>query len=320
MQQLSTAPYLTAEERKALLEMNDFRSFLAVASHWIWIVIALLLPYFYFNPFTVILSLFILGGKQLACAILLHDASHFSVFKNKRLNDFVGEWLGAYPIFQDMLSYRPYHKTHHLYTGLEEDPDLLLTRGYPTSKKSMLRKFFRDLTGQTGLKAFVGLILMSLGYLEYNLGNKVVKVSQKDRTWGEFFQVFIKNLWKPFLANFLIFLPLYLFASGWLYLLWIGAYLTTFQFCIRVRSMAEHSVVEDATNPMQNTRTTYANFLERMLFAPYHVNYHVEHHMLMGVPSYKLPEMHALIKAKGFYEKGVLAPNYWTIIQLAIKE
>lgn len=320
MQQLPTAPYITAEERKSLLEMNDFRSFLAVANHWGWIVIALLLPYFYLNPLTIIVSLFILGGKQLACAILLHDASHFSVFKNKDWNDFVGEWLGAYPIFQDMLSYRPYHKTHHLYTGLEEDPDLLLTRGYPTSRKSMLRKFFRDLTGQTGLKAFVGLILMTLGYLEYNLGNKVVKVSQKDRTWGEFFRVFVKNLWKPIFANFLIFLPLYLLASGWLYLLWIGAYLTTFQFCIRVRSMAEHSVVEDATNPMQNTRTTYANFIERMLFAPYHVNYHVEHHMLMGVPSYKLPEMHALIKAKGFYEKGVLAPNYWAIIQLAIKE
>jgi fatty acid desaturase len=320
MHQVPTAPYLTAEERKSLLKMNDFRAFIEVASHWMWIIVALLLPYFYLNPFTIILSLFILGGKQLACAILLHDASHFSVFKNKGLNDFVGKWLGAYPIFQDMLSYRPYHQTHHLYTGLEEDPDLLLTRGYPTSKKSMFRKFFRDLSGQTGIKAFVGLILMSLGYLEYNLGNNIVRVSQKNRTWGAFFKVVIKDLWKPILANFLIFLPLYLFASGWLYLLWVGAYLTTFQFCIRVRSMAEHSVVEDTTNPMLNTRTTYANFLERMLFAPYSVNYHVEHHMLMGVPSYKLPEMHRIIKARGFYEKGVLSPNYWTIIQSAIKD
>lgn len=319
MHQLPTAPYLTTEERKSLLEMNDFRAFVEVTIHWLWIVIALLLPYFYCHPLTIIMALFILGGKQLACAILLHDASHFSVFKNKKVNDFVGQWLGAYPIFQDMLAYRPYHKIHHLYTGLEEDPDLLLTRGYPTSKKSMMRKFFRDLSGQTGMKAFVGLILMNLGYIEYNLGNNIVRVSQKDRTWEEFFKVMIANLWKPIVANFMIFLPLYLFASGWLYLLWIGAYLTTFQFCIRVRSMAEHSVVEDATDPLLNTRTTYANFIERMLFAPYHVNYHVEHHMLMGVPSYKLPEMHALIKARGFYEKGVLAPNYWSIIQLAVE-
>jgi fatty acid desaturase len=184
----------------------------------------------------------------------------------------------------------------------------------------MFRKFFRDLSGQTGLKVFIGLILMSLGYLEYNLGNNIVRVSQKNRTWGAFFRVVIKNLWKPVLVNFLIFLTLYLFASGWLYLLWISAYLTTFQFCIRVRSMAEHSVVEDTTNPMLNTRTTCANFLERMLFAPYYVNYHVEHHLLMGVPSYKLPEMYRIIKARRFYEKGVLSPNYWTIIQSAIKD
>jgi fatty acid desaturase len=135
MQQIPTAPYLTTAERKSLLKMNDFKAFIEVTKHWLWIIAALFLPYFYLNPLTIILFLFILGGKQLACAILLHDASHFSVFKNKGLNDFVGKWLGAQPIFQDMLSYRPYHQTHHLYIGLEEDPDLLLTRGYPTSKK-----------------------------------------------------------------------------------------------------------------------------------------------------------------------------------------
>jgi len=320
MHQIPVAPYITPEEKKELMEMNDWVGIREVGMHWLWIVFALLLPYFFFNPFTVVLSLFILGGKQLACAILLHDASHFSVFKNKKINDWVGSWLGAYPIFQNMLNYRPYHRTHHLHTGLEEDPDLLLTRGYPTTRKSMFRKFFRDLSGQTGIKALFGLIMMDLGYIEYNLGNKIVRVSQKDRTWGQFFAVFFGKLWKPILANLIIFLPLFLFASGWLYLLWVGAYLTTFQFCIRVRSMAEHSMVEDATNPLLNTRTTYANFLEKMLFAPYHVNYHVEHHMLMGVPSYNLPKVHQIIKKRGFFEKGVLEHNYWSIIKLAIKK
>jgi len=320
MHQVSATSYLTKSERKSLLEMNDFRALIGVSSHWLWIVFALLLPYFYLNPLTIVISLLILGGKQLACAILLHDASHFSVFKHKGLNDFVGKWLGAYPIFQDMISYRSYHQIHHLYTGLEEDPDLLLTRAYPTSNRSMFRKFFRDLTGQTGVKALSGLILMSLGYLEYNLGNNVVRISQKDRTWGAFFKIMIEQLWKPIFANVLIFLPLYFFASGWLYLLWVGAYFTTFQFCIRVRSIAEHSVLENTTNPILNTRTTYANFLERMLFAPYYVNYHVEHHMLMGVPSYRLPEMHKIIKTKGFYEEGILAPSYWSVIQLAAQK
>ncbi len=319
MQQLSTDGYLTAEERRDLLHMQDWKAVWAIGLHWGWIMLALLLPYFYFNPFTVVLSLFILGGKQLACAILLHDASHYAVLSNKKVNDFVGRWLGAYPIFQDILRYRPYHLTHHVHTGLEEDPDLLLARGYPTSAKSMGRKFFRDLTGQTGIKAFFGLLLMQLGYLEYHLGNQLKRVSQKDRTWGAFIKVCYRQLGGPILVNVGMWVLLSIFASGWCYLLWVVAYLTTFQFCIRVRSMAEHSMVPDSRDPYANTRTTYANFLERMLFAPYQVNYHVEHHLLMGVPSYNLPKMHRLIKQRGFFDKGLLEENYWKVIQLAIQ-
>ncbi|MGH1335550.1 MAG: fatty acid desaturase family protein [Aureispira sp.] len=321
MQQLSTDGYLTHTERKELMEMQDWRAVLAVGLHWAWIIAALLLPYYFYGtvvfPLVVLISLFVLGGKQLACAILLHDASHYAVFSNKKINDAVGKWLGAYPILQDMLRYRPYHRSHHINTGLPEDPDLLLTRGYPTTRKSMFRKLFRDLSGQTGLKALIGLIAMQLGYLEYNLGNNPKRVSQKNRTWGAFFRVLFGTLGGPILVNLTMWLFLYWFFSGWLYLLWVVAYITTFQFCIRVRSIAEHSMVEDSTDPYANTRTTYANFVERMLFAPYHVNYHVEHHLLMGVPSYNLPKMHQLIKQKGFFEKGVLESNYWTVLKKA---
>ncbi len=320
MQAVPASKFLTREERKMLLLKNDWVATKEVAIQWAWIFIAFALPYFFPNVLTVLISLFILGGKQLACAILMHDASHLAVFKKKSVNDFVGQWFGAYPIFQDVIKYRPYHQSHHFHNGLEEDPDLLLTRGYPTSRKSMIRKFTRDLTGLTGVKTFVGFFLMNMGYIEYNLGKNVTKISQKNRSWADFFTALWNTLSKPIFANLVIFSILYFFASGWLYLLWVVAYFTTFQFSLRVRSMAEHSVLEDQKNPFLNTRTTYANFFEKLLFAPYYVNYHAEHHMLMGVPSYNLPKMHRLIKAKGYYEKGVLEKNYWNVIQLAIQE
>lgn len=320
MQKVTVSDYLSIDERRALLKKNNWLATKSVAIHWIWIIVALLLPYFFTNAIIILISLFILGGKQLACAILMHDASHFSLFANRKVNDFVGHWFGGAPIFQDVIKYRPYHLNHHLHTGLEEDPDILLTRAYPTTKRSMVRKFLRDLFGLTGLKALAGIILMNLGFLEYNLGNKVVKISQKGRSVKSFLSSSFNNLWRPFLANFIMFALLYIFASGWLYLLWIGAYITTFQICVRIRSIAEHSVIEDPTNPYQNTRTTYANFIEKMLFAPYNVNFHAEHHMLMSVPPYNLPKMHKLIKAQGFYEKGVLEKNYWKIIQMTIKD
>jgi fatty acid desaturase len=319
MQKVIVSNYLSTEERRALLKKSNWLAFKGLAIHWLWIIFALLLPYFFLNPFTIILSLFILGGKQLACAILMHDASHYSVLENRKVNDFVGQWFGGAPVFQDLLNYRPYHLSHHIKTGTLEDPDITLTRGYPTSRNSMIRKILRDLIGLTGMKAFAGLLLMNLGFLEYNLGNNVVKVSQKGRSFKSFITESYKNLWRPITANIILFLLLYTFASGWLYLLWIGAYLTTFQLCLRIRSISEHSVVEDFTNPYLNTRTTYANFIEQMLFAPYHVNFHVEHHMLMSIPPYHLPKMHELIKAKGYYEKGVLEKNYWNILKMTVK-
>lgn len=320
MQIVSAAPYLTRTERKMLHEKSNFRATVALLKHWLLIAATFVLVYWYPNPVVILMALFILGGQQLACAILMHDAGHAAVFKNRKINDFVGQWFGAYPIFQDAHKYSDYHYRHHVSNGTIEDPDLGLTRGYPASRKSMFRKIFRDLSGQTGVRSFTGIIMMHLGYMVYNLGGTVERVSQKNRSWPSFFKTFIRQLHGPILANLFLFILLYWLANPWLYLLWIAAYFTTFQFSLRIRSIAEHSVLSDPADPYKNTRSTKANFLERLLFAPYFVNYHCEHHLLMAVPSYNLPKMHALLKERGFYEKGVLASGYWEVLQLVVKK
>ncbi|MBI3198302.1 MAG: fatty acid desaturase [Rhodospirillales bacterium] len=38
-----------------------------------------------------------------------------------------------------------------------------------------------------------------------------------------------------------------------------------------------------------NTRTTYAGPLARLFLAPYPVNFHLEHHLFMFVPCWRLP-------------------------------
>ncbi len=320
MEKLSASAYLTREERKMLMQKNDFRAAIEVATNWLWIFAAFAMVYFFPNILTIIAALFILGGKQLACAILMHDASHHAVFSSAKVNDFVGKWLGAYPVFQDMIKYRPYHYRHHVTTGTEDDPDLLLTRGYPTSRASMFRKFARDLTGITGIKTHIGLLMLHLEYLQYDKDGKLQRVSQKNRKWGKFLQTALQNLGGAVISNAILFGICWAIGAPYLYLLWIGAMLTTFQFSLRVRSMAEHSMVENTEDPIRNTRTTYANWLERILFAPYHVNFHLEHHMLMAVPPYNLPKMHQLLKQRGFYEKGLLEKGYWRILTMAVKQ
>jgi len=304
--------YLTAEEIKAFNQKSDLRATWEITKNWLWISVAFGMVYVYPAVWTIIPALFIIGGKQLGCAIIMHDAGHNALFKAKASNTIWGNVFGAWPIFHNVQQYSPYHLVHHVKAGEAEDPDILLTRGYPTSKKSLIRKFTRDLTGITGLKAFIGLMMMHLGFLKYNLGNKIEKQRPQHLSRN-----FFSRLSGPIMMNLWLWNICFYLGSPWLYLLWMGAYLTTFQFSLRVRSMAEHSMVPDSENPKQNSRTIYANVLEQVLFAPLHVNYHAEHHLAMSVPSYKLPQLRKQMKEKGKMDYGLTEHGYWPIIRRA---
>lgn len=309
----------TKDELKSLMERNDWKGAWELFQTWGWIAIAFAMAGVYPSPLTIIPALFILGGKQLACAIIMHDTAHLSLFRSKKLNTIVGACLGAWPIWQDMKRYRSYHLEHHLYTGTDVDPDLGLARGFPASRASMTRKISRDLLGMTGLKGQVGAWAMHLGFLKYELGGRIIREGKSGVPFGKRLLKALGRISGPLLSNLVLFGILWLCGAAWLYLLWIGALLTTYNFSIRIRAIAEHSVVPDRNNPHTNTRTIYANFLEKMLFAPLHVNYHAEHHLLMGAPSYNYPRMHKLLKARGYYNQGVLARGYGQVLKLAIK-
>jgi len=308
----------TAAEIKMLMQKSDLKATYEIVHTWAWIVAAFALAYFFPHWLTYIIAVFILGGKQLACAIIMHDASHNALFTSKKVNTWVGNYLGAYPILQDVRKYAPYHLEHHRYTGTDDDPDVGLTVGYPTSFKSMCRKFVRDFLGASGIKGQAAILLMNFGYLEYSLGGRVNWLKQK-RNLAQIIGSGLYNISGGIMVNVLLWGVLYLLGAAWLYWLWIIAWLTTYNFCLRVRSMAEHSMVDDRNNPLLNTRTTYANFVERLLFAPHHVNYHAEHHLLMGAPSYNYPKMHQLLKQRGYFDQAPLEKNYWSVLKRAIR-
>src|SRR5690606_3120686 len=98
---------------------------------------------------------------------------------------------------------------------------------------------------------------------------------------------------------------------------WIVAYLTTFSLIIRVRSIAEHACTQLDADPIKNTRTTYANPIARVTFAPHRVNYHLEHHLLMSIPYFQLPHFHRLLKERGALDSANIAENYWKVMKIA---
>ena len=72
----------------------------------------------------------------------------------------------------------------------------------------------------------------------------------------------------------------------------------------RIRNIAEHAVVPDSDDPLRNTRTTRAGFVERLFIAPYYVNYHLEHHLLFYVPCYNLPRVHEILSRSAMRPDG----------------
>lgn len=310
--------FLSADEIKSLVQASDFRGFLAVATTWIMITGCFVLVAFYPNPLTILLSLIILGGRHLALAILMHDASHYSLFRTRSLNDLIGSWICAYPTWQDLSQYRKHHLRHHRFTGTPEDPDLSLVRGFPTTKASLARKFLRDLFGISGIRRIYALFLMAFGYIEYTVAADAHWIPQTGRTKWDILKTGVKNLFGVFITNLFLFAILAWARHPELYLLWIVSYLTFFSLFVRIRSLAEHAMTEMVSDPMKNTRSTQANPLARITVAPHRVNYHLEHHLLMTVPYFKLPYFHRLLKERGGHVGSHQAENYRHVLKLTV--
>jgi len=286
---------LSKDEWRALHTKSNLRAAATVLFNWTVIAASLALVAVYPHPLTAIIALVLLGGRQLGIAVLMHDCGHRGLFTSARVNRFVGRWLCGAPVFNDLDTYAKKHRLHHLRAGSHEDPDLGNYKNYAVSKWSFRRKILRDLIGWTGIRTL---------YAIARYGG-----------W--------RLLWRPLIANAAIFGVLYSVHRPELYLLWIGAWLTTNMLVSRLRQAAEHAVVPDLydPDPRLHTRTTIASWWERLTLAPNSVNFHLEHHLLPAVPPYRLERLHHLLQDRGFYQQADIATGYKEVVaKLTVRE
>jgi len=66
----------------------------------------------------------IVGGVQHRLAAIAHEASHYSLLRNRVLNDLVGDLFCMFPIMSSVQLYRLNHMAHHQFVNDEDfDPD-----------------------------------------------------------------------------------------------------------------------------------------------------------------------------------------------------
>lgn len=272
-----------------------------------WAVIALAIAAAIWQPLLIIFAVPIIGARQLGLAVLMHEAAHGGLTRNKTVNDFVGHWLAGAPIGGSLKAYRPYHLQHHKYAQQPEDPDLVLSAPFPITQISLKRKIIRDLTGQTFIKQ------------RYNqLSNAMGLNIRPGKSAGNRMQAAREAAVPYLVTNIALLVFLSVIGYWWaFFVLWLLPMATWNMMITRLRNIAEHAVVPDHEDPMRHARTTHATLLERIFLAPYWVNYHCEHHMFMHLPFYRLAEAHRLLERKGITERMEVQDSYWRVLKSA---
>ena len=307
VQRFDPTDIFTPREMASVRARSDLTGMLCVLHGWVVIGAAMAVYAIWPNPLTFLGAVIVIGSRQLGLAILMHDAAHGVLMRTRRLNEWVGDWLCAYPTMGDLVPYRHYHLVHHRRTQQSDDPDLGLSGKFPITRASFRRKMIRDLTGQTGYKQRKAQLLRALG-----------EPGQPFVARAEFFW---NRIGRQYLVQLILLALMTAFGKPQYFLMfWVLPNLTWQMAITRIRNIAEHAMVPDDNDVFRNARTTYASWWVRALVAPYWVNYHVDHHLLFYVPCYNLPMLHEMLLAKGLGAKMEIQPNYWTMLKLAMSK
>jgi fatty acid desaturase len=296
---------LDSSQIKYLRTKSSLMGTLLVAHAWL-VIFSLLFIYTLFPSFILYLVVItLIAGRQLGLAILMHEGAHGLIANNVRFNNYISQFFCAFPMAVDTYDYRHYHLKHHRHTQTEDDPDLVLSKPFPITKSSFIRKMLRDLTGITGIK-------QRYQSIQKTFDNDTLKVDGKEIS-GFKSKATLRGI---FLSQILIFISMSIVGNWWYYFaFWIVPALTIFQFFYRIRNIAEHAVVPNDCDDFNNARTTNASFIERCFVAPYYVNYHLEHHLFMFIPCYKLKDAHNLLVAKKYTNRMEIKKGYIPLLK-----
>ncbi len=328
-----------ADEWRALTRVSRWRGGWLVLHGWGSVALIIAAALWVDHWIAWLPAIALIGGRQLGLAILMHEGAHGLLHPNRSFNNWLGEWATGAAVGSDLQSYRTYHLTHHRFTQQPEDPDLGLSKPFPTSRASLMRKVLRDLTGQTFLKQRSAQCVLAWRGVGAMLRGGAMASGGKDSAAGTPFNrqgaaglnappdgseagaIAVAHTVGRFLLVQTILLALSLTLYGWTpFLLWLVALATTFQFALRIRNIAEHACTATGPgDPFSHARTTHASLTERALLAPYWVNYHAEHHLFMGVPCYRLSRVHDLLVQRGHADRMTLADGYAEVMRQVVR-
>jgi len=97
----------------------------------------------------------------------------------------------------------------------------------------------------------------------------------------------------------------------WLYwVMWFLPWMTQWRVINRLRSIAEHGGMARSTDRRMTTHVVRQSWLARFWMVPFNTGWHLAHHVDMGVPFQRLPQLHDELVASGWVTEDITYPSY----------
>jgi fatty acid desaturase len=299
--------YVSRQELQALNDFSTRRVIIDGALMWAVILAALAIAGIANYWLVSVLCFVVIASRQLALTHMVHDASHLRLFPDRKVNDLVSDIFFAAPVMITTQQYRAQHLEHHKHLG-HSQLDTDRRAWYSIHGWQFLRRSARILAGGEAIATF-------LSYAGHGSETKAARSGMVRRL----VLVAITNLLLLGYCVWLRDITLYIW-------LWLLPMFTLTMYLLTLRVIAEHQTVDysmlsrdafELSLPDPLIRTLQPGPLGRFFLGAVNFFYHHEHHLAPSIRYANLPKLHALLRARGYYDKypEALGQGYYATLR-----
>lgn len=273
---------------RQLSKLQPVRTLGAIALDWAVLIGVAMLALHAMPSWLWPIAWLVIATRQHALLVLMHDAAHGAIVRNRRWNDAIGDLLCGWPLLVSTAAYRLTHLRHHRFVNTADDPDLA-RRLHGDGGDACLRR-------QPRRAIAMRLLGLVFGRGLFEMVSKVVRFQKQSRSGSAASPGARHTRWRW--LYYTVAAAVITAGSGWttVLLFWFVPMLTFLPALLHLRGLAEHFGLP-WNHELTQSRSVAAGALQRFLFAPHHGGLHVEHHLYPSVPWYHLPRLRAALLA-----------------------
>ena len=243
----------------------------------------------WFNPVAYVITVMFIGARLMSLAVIMHDAVHHRLFRNRALNDLFGHLLGL-PALVPFRAFQQNHLAHHRHVNSDQDPDLP-----------------RVMPNALSLKLHVLLFVLSVSSA-LTIRNRLFALGPATRNLFLAAMAVVAALWAFHLPG-----------AALLVRYWVVPLLTWLPYTSVLRSISEHYSIPPghalAREPLWRTRVVIPSLFDLLFVTGENISYHLPHHLYPSVPLYRLPALHRrLMQDEAYRASAVVVPGFHRLV------